>query len=132
MITNKKDVNHIKFEDKDFYYLLIKESNGKIISGYLDKLVEGRIVLYKRYKCSLLKNSNDYVISSGDVVDKFDQDEEYYISKNNEPAYEIKIRKRKLLNIFGKNIKQMKKYLKNNKYRKEQDLIKLFKYYNSL
>ncbi|MDA3779092.1 MAG: hypothetical protein PF487_02485, partial [Bacteroidales bacterium] len=95
MITNKKDVNHIQFKDKDFYYVLFLKNDNEIISGYLDKLVDGKIVLYKRYKCYLLKNSNNYTITSGDVVDKFDQDIEYYISKDDKAAFKIKNKRRK-------------------------------------
>jgi len=132
MITNKKDIDHIKFGEKDFYYLLFVKNDDKIISGYLDKLVEGKIILYKRYKCSLLENSNNYTITAGDVIDKFDQDTEYYISKDSKPAFKIKTNNRKLFNVFDSNKELVKEYIKNINVRNEKDLIKLFEYYNSL
>ncbi|MCT4698123.1 hypothetical protein [Tenacibaculum haliotis] len=114
---NKSD----KQNEKHFYVIKHNESSFKI-------LLKEKIILREEIKVKTGYNSYTPAI--------FKKKKNIYFIKfeNDKKVIEIPTKTRKFLNLFSDKSKELKKFIKKNKLKtkKEDDLIKIFKYYNTL
>ena len=132
-IINPFRVNYLEFDKKKFLYICYADK-GDDFNGYFEVLEEGKCDLYRRYTCRLEEGYYNKALSAGDRSYKYVKFEHYYMSKDNEPAVKIKAKKGSLFKIMTENKDEIDNYIKENKLKlsKEEDLIKLVNYYNSL
>ncbi|HAS43541.1 MAG TPA: hypothetical protein DCS93_23880 [Microscillaceae bacterium] len=98
-------------------------------------------VLYKGDKVSLLVKIASYVqkgnevkaLGIGSANQRVIRKDAYFMTQNGK-TFKIKRRKKSILKQFGDKQAQVKSYVKENKlyYKKEKDLIAIFKYYEGL
>ena len=126
-------MNSLEFDKKKFVYTSYVDK-GDDFNGYFEVLEEGKCDLYRRYTCRLEEGYYNKALSAGDRSYKYVKFEHYYMSKDNEPAVKIKAKKGSLFKIMTENKDEIDIYIKENKLKlsKEEDLIKLINYYNSL
>lgn len=118
-VSNYDDVGVTK---TGYFVVLVRDDAKK-----LSLLVQEKIILkeevkpktnYDKYKPPTLKRLKDKI----------------FVSLNNNPAMELSIRKKEILNIFSSKSKIVEKFAKENKlsFKKQEDLTKIFSYYNTL
>lgn len=120
--------------DGKTYKIYTYSDFGKIREGYFNPLNEGETkLLFKPKKIFIQaeKPENGY--------DKYDPPtykdiSTYYIVKGDAPAIKTKLSKKQILKHLGKNTQQIKNYMTAEKLnlKKENDVIQLIDYYNSL
>lgn len=115
--------------------LMYDEWTREFKYGYLELLINGKVMLLKKYEKSFKYNSfaTNYNGGGGDRNFHFIDKEKLFYKKGVESAIQVKKRKKKVLEIFGDHAEKIEEYVKENnlRYRKEEDLAKIFQYYNS-
>ena len=115
--------------------LMYDEWTREFKYGYLELLINGKAMLLKKYEKSFKYNSfaTKYNGGGGDRNFHFIDKEKLFYKKGVESAIQVKKRKKKVLEIFGDHAEKIEEYVKENnlRYRKEEDLAKIFQYYNS-
>ncbi|AUC82308.1 hypothetical protein [Lacinutrix sp. Bg11-31] len=102
-------------------YLFTLENGEKVsfLKGYIGKVIKGKVnpMTKKMMTMNRLKISNIY-----------------FITKNNKTAIEINLKKSNILSILNDKKNEITKFVKSEKlsYKKEEDVIKIIKRYNSL
>jgi hypothetical protein len=103
------------------------------LDGFYQVLSDGAMPLLKRTKITVKKADYNAALSVGSRDDKILKIYELFYAKDN-IVYKIPSNAKKLVSVFGDKSSEMKKYIDDNSLAagKEQDLIKIFEYYNSL
>lgn len=112
-------------------FLNLKTDKGE---SFFEILTTGdRINLLKLYKCEVIvgKSSNGIL---PEIKDKFSIITEYYTIKKNDNIQRYKNSKKSLYNLLFDKNGEIRKYIKENnlKIKRQNDLIKIFDYYNML
>ncbi len=114
IIKNKK---FKKYKSDSFYEVLFEGENKSLLKNYNIGAVAGTFNLSKgAYDKTKYKISSRYFVKEGDDILLFN------------------LGKKSVLEIFKENKDTVKKFAKKNKlsYKKEIDLIKIFKFYNEI
>ncbi|MCB0447788.1 MAG: hypothetical protein KDD03_09810 [Gelidibacter sp.] len=118
--------------------------NNKVLKKYKDKsletkfyfvLSEGQQITFLKGHYAVIENAKVNLLT--DIVEensKYAIDEKYYISKDNATVVEVKLRKSSILNEMKDHKDEVVTFVKENNlsYNKEEDLIKIMRYYNGL
>lgn len=98
-------------------------------SQYFQVLVDGKIPLYKLHVKKLAEMSE---INAG-IVQTFTNSAKYYIEINN-ALQTLKTDKESIIKLFSSKEEKINSFLNENKisFRKEDDIVKLFNYINSI
>ena len=126
---NKKDIdlitiNGVRYKYKDFknekkfFEILLERKNG--------------LSFYKGYNIRVLPKSDIGVLNR--PYDVKVKEEKFYVS-DGESINTIKLKKKKIIKLFKKEKQNsVSKFIKKNKlsYKKVNDIIKIFNYYNNL
>lgn len=117
--------NH-RFVYSEFYY------GSKLVKDYLDLLSDKSIKLYKHYSNKFIK-AKEVSGYQEQASDKYVIKEEYYISNENEIPQFFNPTKRNVIALFTNRKNEILEYAKMNKlkFKKEEDLIRIFNYYAS-
>lgn len=96
---------------------------------YVQVLEKGNISLYRLY----LKHVSEMSEVNAGIVKTFTNGAKYYTGKNN-AATLLKTDRESVLVLLADKAEQVSSFISTNKisFKKEEDLIKIFKYYNSL
>ena len=123
-IDNSK-VKFILFDDNKF---------ERINKKYYERLSEGNLNLLKEYDVEIKEGLKDAISKIKVTEDKYVIKSTYYI-KTDDNLEKIKPNKRSFNKIFEEqNKKRVKKFMKQHSlsFKKDNDLKKILKYYNSL
>jgi len=132
--TQPELIDYVTFAHRSFMYSPYKEGllNKK---GYFEILAWGDCKLLFRRE-SIIKReqlpASDF--EGGNFRDYFRTTEEYYIKKDDNPASKLTRTKKGILKALGDHEKELTDYMNKHhiKLKKEDDLIDLIYFYNSL
>ncbi len=118
--------NH-RFVYTGFYY------GSKLVQDYLDLLSDKPLKLYKHYSNKFIK-AKEVSSYQDQASDKYVMKEEYYIARGDETPHFFNPTKRNVITLFANRKNEILEYVKINKlkFKKEDDLIRVFNYYGSL
>lgn len=115
--------------------VFINSSDYKNIDGYgmLQVLSKGKLTLLKKTDLKLIDGNYNTALDVGSRASKYVKSTKYFALYNNK-VKKVKTRKRKVLKLFGNKYDTVKSWAKEQglKYNKDQDLTKIFDYYNSI
>jgi hypothetical protein len=117
--------------DSSSYLYFKKGVSGQNLAynQYVQVLVEGRVGFYKSQAKSMAEVNQ---INKG-VVQSFTKTDRYYIFKNN-VAHLVRLNKSEALSLLNEKQEQLEAFIDKEKLslRKEADVIKVIRYYNSI
>lgn len=130
-IGNPKEIRLLQFDEKDFIFTEYNYDQ-KMNKGYMALLVDGdyRLLLQCYIKYTLRENADDPNVKP---EKKYYQEKRYFIAYKDEPANQILLKKKDVLNsiqIPGKNLEEYMKKT-NNHMKSESDLVDVLKYCNT-
>jgi hypothetical protein len=101
--------------------------------GFFSVLAQGTIMLFKKTELTLLEANYNAAMDVGSENKKYVKKDKYYILKDGK-VNEIKKSKKKVTEILSDQSTKVEEFVDQNKLnvKDEQDLIRIFDYYNSL
>jgi len=135
MSLSKIDGTKIILTGKTFVLRSLKSENSTSKNYYQELTENGRLRLYKKYYKKFVEAKKSKSSYGSDKPAKFELITSYFFEKSGSKDLELfKLKKKDILLLMKDKSSDIKKYLKNEKLKlsKEQDLVKLFDYYNSL
>lgn len=133
VIDNESHLDHVYVNSHIFYYKTYKFRNA-FKQGYLEKVVDGPYELYLKYEVGFEKRQNAQSSYDQPTPDRFvEKSPIWFCSIKNGPIRNFETDKTGLEEIFREDYSKIKQYVKSEKLklRKQEDMIKLFSYYNS-
>ncbi|MFD2543597.1 hypothetical protein ACFSSB_14790 [Lacinutrix gracilariae] len=127
---NTRDISKVEINNKVF----IKKNTNKGTNQLVEVLQQGeQTVLFKAYDISISKATINPMTQQKMGKDKIVVKSNYYFEKNNK-VEEIKLKKSVLMSLMDDKKSEVKSYMKENdlSITKEQDLIQILDYYNTL
>lgn len=126
LYNNNQIFEYVTYEEKKFL------AKNVVKRGFMQLLSDGPVKLYKAFHCSLSNPNYNVSMMAGNRDYEFHHSHSYYIQKNT-TATEIKPRKNKVLKALSQDRSKVKEYIEmqNLNLRDENDLIRLFDYYNN-
>lgn len=145
--TNSKEIRALLKNTNDFIVQFIKEDKIYQTYNYIDD--NGRsqrdflVNLVSSKRASLLKKEEIKYFQAVRASNSYDKDkpaqfkrlsDEYYVKIGNADAVVLPNGKKDIMKLFPKHEKNIKTFIKENKIKtsREEDLIELFKYINTL
>lgn len=109
-------------------------SKNLLKKGYFMELNKGEAKLLLKKSMELSEGKKATSSYSKDSPPKFSAKEEYYISKNDNPANQIKLKAKDIINTLSDKKSELEAYVKENKLKikTSEDAVLLVNYYNSL
>ncbi|CAL2086657.1 conserved exported protein of unknown function [Tenacibaculum sp. 190524A02b] len=107
----------------------------KLESGFYEQLVNGKkLNLYKKHSGKLKKPIFNKMTNQQIKAAEFVKTEEYFYLYKNDQLKELKLKKASILKLMSTHKNTIKKYTKENRlsFKKESDIVKIFKQYNKL
>lgn len=106
---------------------------NKVKRAYFILLTEGKVSLYARAEVIYQKPKEAAAYKDPEPAKFVQRPHSYYLRLNEEPAVKVESKK-DLIKFFTDHQKQVEDFIKGNKVKpsKEEKLIELIKYYNSL
>lgn len=103
------------------------------IHGFVEVLYHDKDVLFCKKTFTLVKTSTQNVIGGDSEEDQLVKKKRYYLSINGKTS-RLKKSKRFILGQMGDKASKVKAFAKKNKlrYRRDNDLVKILQYYNTL
>jgi hypothetical protein len=139
-IASPLNVDTIAFSGKNFTYsLYIEEKRGTdaLASAYFEILNNGEFKLLKKNYVEIKENSyaKNYMGGGGDGREYFiHKSSLYYKPEPGSAAFKLQKNRRKILNLFEDKKEEISSFMKQNDLNvtSEEDLIKIFNYYNQI
>ena len=119
MAISKKYKYHFYKNENKFFEVLLESD-------------EEKVSVLKGYHIRIIPKSNMGMLNR--PYDKITKDQKFYILKGAE-IKQLKLKKKEVFRLMKVELQNdVKKYIKKNKlsYKKEKELVEIFKYYNSL
>lgn len=106
---------------------------NKIKHGFFILLIEGKVNLYARPEVLYQRPKKAAAYKDPEPAKFVERPHSYYLRLNEDPAVKVESKK-DLINFFTDHQKQVEDFIKENKVKpsKEEKLIELVKYYNSI
>jgi hypothetical protein len=103
------------------------------LTGFFEVLVDGTSPLFKRTTLSVKKADYNVTLSMGSRDDKILKNSSYYLADGNAVS-EIPGSKKKFLQLLKEKSNEVEAYMDSNNLsiKKEEELMAIFKYYNSI
>lgn len=111
-----------------------KEFDGKGPNYFVEVVQQGhKVSLLKSYRTRLIVGASNPMTKDKILDDKISIVPTYYIERNGQ-LVEAKLKKSSMLKLMSDKKSDLKEFLKDNKisFKKEDDIKKLFIYYNSI
>lgn len=133
LLNVTEDVACIEFDGKIFVREGYTDEKG-IKDGLLEILLKGKHPLFRLYTCIFLRKESEPTGYEAKKSDKFQIRQQLYYKDREGDICRLPSKRGDLLKIFGDKAGLVEAYCKKNKlkYKKEADLIKIFRYYNTL
>ena len=100
-------------------------------NDYLQVMTDGNVVLLKKMSI-IIKEVKEYnsAVTEKSYVNK----SSYYIAQKDKPLQSLALNKKGILNVLTAHGKEVEQYINDNKinFKKDEDIIKVINYYNSL
>jgi len=135
-ITNKELIDSIHHMGKSFVFGTYQDEDGDAYEGFMHLIVKGNCSLYKIYRKEFYEAEPPSTGYDEYKPPRFEEEQPIYCLKMEDDAHPREIdsfRRGKFLNRFGSLEKELKNYIKdeNIRLRKEEDLVRFIRYYNS-
>lgn len=129
-ISDKKDLVSFTIDNSKFIQFASSNDNTKSFFEILND--DNKLLLVKKHKCNIIEGKKSDGILP-EVKDKYRLTYDYYTILNNTTAQFFKNKKSNLLKLMSDHKDEIEKYINENnlKMKNEEDLIKVFKYYNT-
>jgi hypothetical protein len=118
-----------------YYFINAKEFkvDGIPLIGFYEVLVDGNNPLFKKVNISVKKADYNVTLAIGSRDDKILKNTNYYLVDGTN-AYEIPGNKKKFLQLLKSKADEVESYMDSNglSIKKEEELVLICKYYNSL
>jgi hypothetical protein len=118
-----------------FYFVNARDFklDGIPLTGFFEVLVDGNTALFKKTNITVKKADYNVTLSMGSRDDKILKTPSYYLADGARIS-EIPGSKKKFLQLLKSKAEQVEKYMDENNLsvKKEEELIAICKYYNSL
>ena len=103
----------------------------KELTGFFETLVSGNLSLMKHYYARTIKPNYNPGFGTGEKNTTVSIADDYYVVTNG-TAEKNSLSKKSLVNLMKTKESEIEKYMKSNPvdFKKEEDVIRLFKYYN--
>lgn len=134
VIENVNSLDHVHVNGHFLFYRTYKLRNS-FREGYLDRLVEGRYNLYLKYNVDFEEAKPARSSYHEPTPNRFVmKNPTWYCSIDNSVIKNFETDNSSLEEIFREDFAEMKKYIKAEKLklRKQEDVVRLFEYYNSM
>jgi regulatory protein YycH of two-component signal transduction system YycFG len=131
IIGTPDSISKIIFPSKTLVYKEIKKDN-KETKYFVEVLIVGKMSLFIKHEVELRLANYNIALSVGNKNDRLIPIDKLYFQHNEDPACQIK--KDKILDAMNDHKKEIDSYIdkENLSLKKQEDLIKLFTYYNQL
>lgn len=133
LLINLNEIQGFVFNKKEEIYKVgITSSKYRFDGKQAFRLIyNGDVKLYEHL--SVDHKSSKHPMT-GELNEKFDRDEAYYIQTEDGELVKTRIRKKNLINDLGIHKKELEKFTKDtkNKVKSEEDAVKLLEFYDSL
>lgn len=132
-IANPQSIDHIIIGTEKFVYTVYVYDN-KPNKGYLIKCLDGKIQLYKKPVITYKEPVDPLTSYHQAQPPTFVLDPTVWLIEENGQIVVLEVSKSNLSTIMGKDYSKVDTYRKKEKLKlkRDDDVIKLFKYYNSL
>ena len=129
----RRDYVQVKIGDR-FYEIYNFVEKDQIKKGYFNPLNDGETRLLLRAKKKLTKAKIPVSGYESYFPPSYVEDFSYYLKKGDSPAKQIKLNKRKLLDLLSDKAESIENYISQNslKLKNETEVLELLNYYNSL
>ena len=132
----KRDYISVSINEELYVIYGYEAANGSMQQGYFVQLTEGEgpaVFLKKKTKKLLPPEETTSTYKKAKPA-RFDSEESYYISLNNENAKKVKLNKKSIIGALGSSQAEITDFVKKNKLklRSESDIQRVLDYYNSL
>jgi hypothetical protein len=109
------------------------QEEGAPIAGFFEVLVDGEIPYFRRTKAILKKANYNTALMVGNPNDEIVKRDIYYYLEGN-TVIEVPKTRKKILEVFPDKQSELEAFIKQNNlyFKDENDVIRLFEYYNSL
>lgn len=118
-----------------YYFINAKDfkEDGVPMTGFFEVLVDGNSPLFKKVNISIKKADYNVTLSTGSRDDKILKSPSYYLVDGSSVA-EIPGSKKKFLQLLKSRADEVESYMDDNNLsvKKEEELMAICKYYNSL
>ena len=123
---------YVIIDNKQFVY--VPYSQNPDINGYFEVLSNGKLSLYKKYNKQFREGKKSINSMTTDIPATYQSKEILFLTNNNGEFTELPNSKNGKIKSFKSHHKQLKQYIKDNglNINKENNLIKLVKYYNTI
>lgn len=130
---NTVDLKEVIQEGKHFI-LTSYNRGGGWMKGYFQLISPGKKSLLLKDKIQLIRPKAEEAYKGAQPARFQKGADSYWLLDQSGKAEKLPTRKRKLPEAFGDHVKQIEKYMKTNHLsaKKDEDLIKITEYYNSL
>ncbi|HAN17709.1 MAG: hypothetical protein A2X13_03685 [Bacteroidetes bacterium GWC2_33_15] len=130
-ISNKKDIISFTIGNSKFIHYTNNEDNTKSFFEILND--DEKLILVKKYNCFIVEGKKSDGINPGNI-DRYKITNDYYTIFNNNSAQLFKNKKNNLLELMSDQKVAIEKYIYENrlKMKNEDDLVAIFKYYNTI
>jgi len=131
-LAPKSLVKRAEFDGLIFVYIKYK-NKGNSSEGFCEVLVEGKASLYRKHKIKFIPPAQGLPYNESNPA-HFAQPEEYFYVSTGYPHVSNLINNKELSKILIDKKSETDLFISKNKLsvKKGEDLIKIFKYYNSL
>ncbi|MEA2041639.1 MAG: hypothetical protein U9N85_03705 [Bacteroidota bacterium] len=115
------------------YFINCSEFAESTEKGFYQIISKGTVSLVKYTNIELLSPNYNAAMDAGSKASRYTKENDYYVQIG-KTFKKIKPRKRKILRIFNDKSETVEQFAKQNnlRYRDEDDLAKIFNYYNSI
>lgn len=112
----------------------IRNENPGVKDTYADIIYEGKYSFIAERKKKLIKANYKGAYSTGQPYDEFVDETTYYIQKPDKSLEKVKLNRKAIADVFSSHQDKLKSFIasENIDFKNEQDVMKLFAYYNSL
>ncbi len=101
--------------------------------GMYKIISDGKVIFFKKTTLKVIESNYNQALDVGSQSSKYIKENKFYVFENGRVKL-IKKRKKNILKLFGKDAEKIKIYAKEKKLnlKKEQDLVKIFNYFDSI
>jgi hypothetical protein len=127
-------IGGIILDENLFIPLSSNEKGDATIAGFYEVLVEGSLALIYKYSLTLHNVGGSSLLPTMGTKQEYKINKALYFCENGQKASKLKKGKKNILKLFNGNKQMLEDFADSNGfgYRKEQDLISIFKKYNEL
>lgn len=114
-------------------YMNTQEFEGATHSGFYKVLSHGDVSLLRRTKLLLMHSNYNAAVDAGRESQKYVKEYDYFVHVGGSTK-QIKANRRSMLKFFDDKAEKVKQFAKQNrlKFNNENDLAKIFDFYNSI